>query len=498
MTHPPTGNTGTISIGVPGIDTILRGGLTRDRLYLLEGMPGSGKTTIAMQFLTEGVAQGEKVLYVTLSETTGELLASAQSHGWTLEGIDIHEVLPSESALDPDEQYTIFHPTEVELGRTTQQIVEAVERVKPSRLVIDSLSELQLLAANSLRYRRQVLAFKQFFSTRACTVLLLDDRSTANGDLEVRSIAHGVLSLNQLNTDFGGTRRRMQVIKYRGVPFIEGMHDYLIRHGGVVVFPRLVASSGRIIAHPRQFRTGVETLDALLGGGIEEGTSTLLAGPPGTGKSSLAAQIAASALEQGGRAAMFIFEESISNFLNRTDGLNIPLRPALEAGALTLRQIDPAQVAPGEFIHDVCESADRGAKVVVIDSLNGFLNAMPNERLLTTHLHELLTYLGQRGVVTVLIGVHQGMLGGQMSTAIDASYLADNVVMLRYFECRGEVRQALSVFKKRGSSHERTIREMSMSGSGITVGPVLRQFQGVLTGVPTMLDDDAFDLDAPA
>jgi circadian clock protein KaiC len=498
MTHPPTGNTGTISIGVPGIDTILRGGLTRDRLYLLEGMPGSGKTTIAMQFLTEGVAQGEKVLYVTLSETTGELLASAQSHGWTLEGIDIHEVLPSESALDPDEQYTIFHPTEVELGRTTQQIVEAVERVKPSRLVIDSLSELQLLAANSLRYRRQVLAFKQFFSTRACTVLLLDDRSTANGDLEVRSIAHGVLSLNQLNTDFGGTRRRMQVIKYRGVPFIEGMHDYLIRHGGVVVFPRLVASSGRIIAHPRQFRTGVETLDALLGGGIEEGTSTLLAGPPGTGKSSLAAQIAASALEQGGRAAMFIFEESISNFLNRTDGLNIPLRPALEAGALTLRQIDPAQVAPGEFIHDVCESADRGAKVVVIDSLNGFLNAMPNERLLTTHLHELLTYLGQRGVVTVLIGVHQGMLGGQMSTAIDASYLADNVVMLRYFECRGEVRQALSVFKKRGSSHERTIREMSMSSSGIQVGPVLRQFQGVLTGVPTMLDDDAFDLDAPA
>jgi circadian clock protein KaiC len=476
-----------LASGVAGLDDILRGGFTRDRLYLVEGSPGSGKTTLALQFLVEGARQGEAVLYITLSETAVELRAVAAAHGWLLDGIRIHEVLPSESILNPDEQYSIFHPGDVEMGATTKEIISVVEEVRPTRVVLDSLSELQLLASNALVYRRQVLAFKQFFASRSCTTLFLDDRTASDGDLQVRSIAHGVLSLQRMATDYGGIRRRLEIVKYRGIAFREGLHDYKIQHGGIVIFPRLIAAESREITQQMQFSSGLTELDILLGGGIEEGSSTLIAGPPGTGKSTLAAQIVAACLQQQQRAAMFLFEESASNLLNRSDSLGIDLRAHLLTGRLSLKQIDPAQLTPGEFIHAVCQAADHGAKVVVIDSLNGFLQAMPNEKLLATHMHELLTYLGQRGVVTLLIGVQQGMLGGNMSTSIDASYIADNVILLRYFEAFGEVQQAISVFKKRGSGHERTIRRMSITSSGIRIGPVLTQFHGILTGVPRLM-----------
>jgi circadian clock protein KaiC len=479
-----------LSTGIPGLDTILGGGLTRDRLYLVEGEPGAGKTTMSLQFLLEGARLGEPVMYITLSESESEIRAVAASHGWSMEGVTIHEVIPGENILDPKEQYTMFHPSEVEIGSTTQGILSAVEQLKPARIVIDSLSELQLLAGNALRYRRQVLAYKQFFASRSCTVMLLDDRSTLGGDLQVRSIAHAVISLDQAMKDYGAERRRMRIVKYRGMAYRGGMHDYSINHGGLVVYPRLVASESRVILKREQLSSGLPELDALLGGGLEEGSSTLIAGPPGTGKSSLCAQIVAASLAKKLQGAMFLFEESTSNFLNRADGMGMDLRAPMAAGRLSIQQIDPAELSPGEFAHTVCLAADQGAKVIVIDSLNGYLNAMPDERLLTTHLHELLTYLGQRGVVTLLVGVQQGMLGSHMTTAIDASYLADNVLMLRYFEAGGEVRQAISVFKKRGSQHERTIREFQMSANGIHVGPVLRQFHGILTGVPTMSGDD--------
>jgi circadian clock protein KaiC len=438
-----------LSTGISGLDNILGGGLIKDRIYLIEGEPGTGKTTTGLQFLVEGARRGESVVYITLAETAAELAGVAESHGWNMEGIHIHEVLPSENLLMPEAEYTMFHPSEVEMGTTTQMILSVIEERKPTRVVIDSLSELQLLADTPLRYRRQVLALKQFFASRSCTVMLLDDRTAAGIDLQVRSIAHGVITLDQSVKDYGAERRRVRVVKYRGIAFRGGLHDYDIQHGGLCVYPRLVAAESRVMGRREQLKSGLSDLDTLLGGGLEEG-----------------------------------------NLLNRADGLGMKIREPYESGVLSIQQIDPAELSPGEFTTVVCRAADRGCKVVVIDSINGYLNAMPDERFLTTHLHELLTYLGQRGVVTILIGVQQGMLGGQMSTTVDASYLADNVLMLRYFEHDGEVKQAVSVFKKRGSLHERTIREFSMSHKGIHVGAPLRGFRGILTGVPVYIGND--------
>jgi circadian clock protein KaiC len=487
MTAKQTPDLVFLSTGISGLDNILGGGLVKDRIYVIEGEPGTGKTTTGLQFLLEGVRQGESVVYITLAETAAELAGVAQSHGWSMEGIYIHEVLPSENLLTPEAEYTMFHPTEVEMGATTQMILSVIETRKPTRVVIDSLSELQLLADTALRYRRQVLALKQFFASRSCTVMLLDDRTAAGIDLQVRSIAHGVITLDQSVKDYGAERRRVRVVKYRGIAFRGGLHDYDIQHGGLNVYPRLVASESRVVEKRIQLRSGLAELDALLGGGLEEGSSTLIAGPPGTGKSSLAAQFISAAVERGQASAMFLFEESASNLLNRADGLGMKIREPYERGILSIQQVDPAELSPGEFTSVVCQAADRGCKIIVIDSINGYLNAMPDERFLVTHLHELLTYLGQRGVVTILVGVQQGMLGSQMSTAVDASYLADNVLMLRYFEHDGEVKQALSVFKKRGSTHERTIREFSLSSKGIHVGAPLRGFRGILTGVPVYI-----------
>lgn len=482
-----------LSTGVAGLDDILDGGFTPERLYLIEGMPGSGKTTLALQFLLEGIRNQEPVLYITLSETENELHGVATSHGWNLEGIHIHEVITSEDFLDPAQQHTMFHPSEVELGDTTKNISAMVESIQPRRVVIDSLSELRLLAGNPLRYRRQILAYKQFFSRRACTVLMLDDRPDAH-DMQIRSIAHGVIGLEQNESDYGMGKRRLRVIKYRGVAARDGYHDYKIQRGGVLVYPRLVAAPTRVYGSLAKIGTGIPALDLQLGGGLESGTSTMIVGPPGSGKSTLAAQFVAAAVKRGQKAAMFLFEESANILLNRCLGTSIDLKGAIDAGKVLLRQIDPAEMTPGEFATLVCNVERDGVKLVVIDSLNGYLNAMPNDRYLSLHLHELLAYLGQHEVTTILVGVHQGILGTAMSTATDASYLADNILMLRHFEYNGEVRQAISVFKKRGGAHERSIREYALSSNGIYVGKVLQDFHGVLTGVPTYegskLDDD--------
>jgi len=478
-----------LSMGVPGLDDVLGGGLEPNRLYLFEGTPGAGKTTIAMQFLLEGVARGESVLYVTLSETEPELRGVADSHGWDISRIHVREMLPTQDSLQPEEQYTMFHPSEVELSETTLRILNDVEALKPSRIVFDSLSELRLLSGTSLRYRRQILALKQFFAGRQCTVLLLDDMTATEHDLQVQSIAHAVVRLEQSNSDYGAARRRLLVVKYRGQSFRGGYHDYKIDRGGLQVFPRLVAAEHVSDVALTNLPSGIEALDALLGGGLEKGTSTLLVGSPGTGKSSVALQFAIAAAERGEAAALFIFDESINTLRSRSAGLGMKLEPHLQSGRIRIKQVDPAELSPGELVHEIRQAVTRhGAKVVVIDSLNGYLNAMPDERFLIVQLHELLTYLGQSGVATLLVGAQHGLIGTQMQTSVDASYLADAVVLLRYYEAEGEVRQAISVLKKRGGAHERSIRAFSMDRRGLHVGDPLHRFRGILTGVPVPID----------
>ena len=476
-----------LSTGIAGLDDVMSGGFAPNRLYLIEGVPGSGKTTLALQFLIEGAQLGEPVLYVTLSENEEELREVAKSHGWSLDGIELRELIPAEENLQPDEQYTMFHPSEVELTETTKTILSDVDRVKPLRVVFDSLSELRLLAGNPLRYRRQILALKQFFAGRRCTVLLLDDMTSTSHDLQVQSIAHGVLRLEQLYPEYGSERRRLMVLKYRGTQFRGGYHDYTIKRGGLDVYPRLVAGEHHPEPIYERLGSGVEELDALLGGGVERGTSTLISGAAGTGKSSMAAQLVASAANRGQKAAMFCFDEGLNTLLSRTSAMGINLKKHLKNGNITIKQVDPAELSPGEFVQGIrkCVEEDN-VSVVVIDSLNGYLNAMPAEGFLVIQLHELLTYLGQQNVATILISAHSGLIGSNMTSPIDASYLADSVVLMRYYETNGEVRQAISVMKKRGGQHERTIRDFKLGKGGIKLGPPLREFRGILTGVPVL------------
>jgi circadian clock protein KaiC len=479
-----------ISTGIEGLDDILHGGLTRHRMYLCEGVPGSGKTTLGMQFLGAGAALGEPVLYVTLSESADELDDIAASHGWDLDGITVRELIPSERSLDPDDQYTVFHPSEVELTETTKLIVQDVEKLKPTRVVFDSLSELRLLAGSSLRYRRQILALKQFFSGRGCTVMLLDDLTATERDLQVQSISHGAICLEQMLPEYGSDRRRLRIVKFRGRKFRGGYHDYAIRTGGLEVFPRLVAAEHRGELKGGRISSGNEALDALLGGGLELGTSTLMAGAPGAGKSTLAAQFVVAAARRGQKSARFIFDESPATLFSRTSAMGVDLAPQVEAGLITVQPVDPAELSPGEFAHTLRAAVeDAGVKIIVIDSINGYMHAMPEDRFLIIQLHELLSYLGQRGVATLIVAAHQGLIGPNMTSPVETSYLADAVILLRYYEADGEVRQAVSIVKKRGGAHERSIRDFQLTARGIHVGDPLRKFRGILTGVPVHVGD---------
>ncbi len=473
--------------GIDGLDNILQGGLPASHLYLIEGDPGTGKTTLAMQFLLAGAAEGEPVLYVTLSESAKELHDVASSHGWSLEKVKIFELLPDAEALSPERQYTVFHPSEVELGDTTKAIVSKVDEVKPKRVVIDSLSELRMLAQDPLRYRRQILAFKQYFSGRQCTVLLLDDRTNTDRDLQLQSIAHGVLSLENLPRDYGVKRRRLEVLKLRGSSFREGYHDYGIKKGGLSVYPRLIAAEHRTPFIREQISSGIAELDALVGGGIDRGTSTLVMGPAGAGKSTISAKYALAAMARGESAAVYLFDEGVPSYLARMKSLGFDAELYLKDGRFRLHQIDVAELSPGEFVNRVHHAVEAdGVKVVIIDSLNGFMNAMPGEKYLPMQLHEMTTFLNQKGVASFLVLAQHGLVGREMQTPVDVSYLADSVLLLRFFEAKGEIKQAISMVKKRSGHHERTIRELRLN-HGIVVGKPLFDFKGVLTGVPDVL-----------
>jgi circadian clock protein KaiC len=478
----------TSPTGVGGLDDILTGGLPRDRLYLLQGDPGVGKTTLALQWLLDGARNGERCLYVSLSETREELKGVATSHGWALSEIDVFELPMVAADLEASEDNTLFHPSEVELAETTKVLLREVDRVNPSRVVVDSLSEIRLLAQNPLRYRRQVLGLKQAFVGRRCTVMLLDDRTASDGDLQLQSLAHGVIALEQLSPLYGAQRRRLRVLKLRGVGFRGGYHDFTIETGGVRVYPRLVASTHRQTFEPYQLTSGVPALDALMGGGIDGGTSTLLMGPAGTGKSTVTMQYAAAAARAGKRVAMFAFDESPRTVLARAAAVGIELDEHLSNGQIEIRQVDPAELSPGEFVHAVRQSVEeRGASLVVIDSLNGYMHAMPEEQFLTLQLHELLTYLGQMGVVTMMVAAQHGFLGS-MRGPVEVSYLADAVMVFRHFEAEGRLRKAVSVLKKRTGAHESMIRELVIGPNGVRAGEPLEQFRGIMTGVPTTVN----------
>lgn len=483
MSQPPQAAP-SVSTGIEGLDHILGGGFTPNRLYLLEGEPGSGKTTMGLQFLLAGVQAGETVLYVTLSETRDELLETAASHGWSLDGIHIHELLPMGDQLDPESQYTMFHPSEVELGETTGRMLQEVERLQPTRVVFDSLAEIRLMAGTMLRFRRQVLALKQYFAGRHTTVLLLDDANGVEQGAPVHTIVHGAVMLSQMRPDYGGDRRRLRIGKLRGRPFIGGYHDYEIRTGGVELFPRLVASHIQRAGEVEQITSNLAELDALLGGGLDRGTSVLLMGAAGVGKSSLATHFVMAAAERGERSALFLFDESVRTLMTRSHGMGFPLQQQVDEGRVSVESVDPGEISPGEFIQRIRnEVENHGARLVMIDSLSGYFNAMSGEKFVLIQLHELLAYLAKMGVVTLLINAQKGLIG-RMSSDIDVSYLADTVILLRYFEAEGQVRQALSVLKKRTGAHERTIRELTLTAKGVRVGEPLRDFAGVLTGVP--------------
>jgi circadian clock protein KaiC len=473
--------------GIPGLDDILAGGLPSKCFYLVQGDPGSGKTTLALQFLLEGVRLGESVFYITLSETRAELLQVAESHGWSLDQIPLMELSAIENLFGPEAQTTVFHPSEVELNKITKLLLDETEKLRPARVVFDSLSEFRLVAETPLRYRRQLLNLKQAFAKYGATVLLLDDKMNKTGvgvDPHVLSLTHGVIEMEQLSPDYGKSRRRLRVTKMRGVKFREGYHDYTILTGGLEIFPRLVAAEHHLDFARESVSSGVDGLDLLLGGGLDRGTTALLIGPAGSGKSSVAIQYAVQMARNSEPSVIFAFDETLGIMTARADALGLPLKKHIESGMIKARQVDPAEISPGEFAYLVRQSVQDGAKLVVIDSLNGYLNAMPGEKYLNNQLHELASYLNQQGVLTILVMAQHGMVTA-LEAPVDLSYLCDTVINMRYFEAAGEVKQLIAVIKKRSGSHEKAIREFSLNGGkGIRIGNPLTNFAGILTGAP--------------
>ena len=482
-----------IKTGVEGLDSVLNGGLTPNRLYLLEGAPGSGKTTLALQFLLEGLVHGESCLYVTLSETSEELRAVAVSHDWDLGQLNLFELASANAVLGEGREQTLLHPWEIELGETVKLITDEVERTKPKRVVFDSLSELRLLAQDPLRYRRQVLGLKQFFSGRDATVILVDDLTGSGGergDRQLHSLCHGVITLERLTLDFGAGRRRLQVQKLRGVEFVGGYHDMVLRKGGLDVFPRLIASDHHSPFAGAPTPSGLAELDALLNGGPLRGTSTLVTGPAGSGKSTLVLQYVVAACERGENCTIYEFDERVGTMMVRAKLLNLDLQPHLDSGRLVIQQIDPAELSPGQFVWMVKREVERReARLIVIDSLAGYLAAMPQEQQLILQLHELLSYMNQQGVTTFLINPQHGMVGSMTSGGLNISYIADAVILLRFFEAGGRLRKAISVLKNRGGPHEDAIRELRIDYQGIRIGEPLTDFKGVLTGTPEYIGE---------
>jgi circadian clock protein KaiC len=472
-----------VSTGIEGLDFILKGGLPKNRLYLIQGNPGTGKTTIGLQFLLEGERKGEKGLYITLSESKEELISVGNSHGWDVESLNIYDLTVSSDTLTDDSRYTIFHPAEVELDETTKAVLDEVERVKPDRVIFDSLSEMRMLASESLRFRRQILALKQYFIGQHCTVMLLDDRTSDYSDRQLESIAHGVINLEYVPTEYGKQRHSLRVVKMRGVNFQSGSHDFNIETGGISVFPRLGSSETKPVVRAGAIKSNLEDLEQLLGG-LDYGTSTILTGPAGIGKSTLAMMYAYTAAENGERSAVYLFDESIETLYKRTSSIGLDIEKHVTSGLMHLKQIKLAELTPGELAHFISQDVEKnGTRVVIIDSVNGYLMSTPQERFVIMQFHEMLSYLNRQGVVTIVVVGQYGLIGN-MQAPIDMSYLADTVVLLRYFEAGGSVRQAISVLKKRTGEHERTIREFRIGTGGIQLGQPLTDFHGVLTGVP--------------
>jgi circadian clock protein KaiC len=472
--------------GVPGFDPIVGGGLVPDALYLVKGAPGTGKTTIGLQFLIEGAKHGERCLYLGLSETRGQLGALATSFGWSLDGIELHDMRRRGAAAEKRAAYTVFSPSEVELEDIAREILEQVDRIQPKRLVLDSLSEIRLLAEDPFRYRREILTLSDQITERRCTGLLIDVEAEGNQGAIAETLVSGVFALDQLSPQYGGERRRIRVRKLRASASVGGYHDMVIAEGGVQIFPRLVASSHRAQHSSAEVTSGLAELDALLGGGIDRGTSTVLMGPAGSGKSTVAAQFVAQAASRGDKGVILCFDESPTNLLSRTQALSIPLQRYVDEGLVELIAVDPAELSPGELAYKLHGRVESGDRIVVVDSLNGYLSAMPEERFLTAHLHELLSYLSEKGVATIMTLAQHGFLGATVGP-IDVSYVADTVLLFRYFEDAGQVKQALSVMKKRTGAHERTIRELRFGPNGVQIGEALDSFQGVLTGTPQLV-----------
>lgn len=489
----------SVPTGIPGLDQILHGGYAANRAHLIEGRPGSGKTTLGLQFLLDGLKHGETGLYITLSESKRELLAVAERHGWSLDGIIIYELIPPELSLDAEQQQSLVYSSDLELGETVRMAIAEMDRVKPSRVVFDSLSEIRLLSQGSLRYRRQILALKGYFLLNNTTVLMLDDLSGTDDDLNLHSISHAVICLEQVTPAYGSARRRLHVIKMRGTDYAGGYHDFAIKRGGLDVYPRLIAADHHAAFTPETIACNVPELDAVLGGGLDLGTTTLVIGPSGVGKSTLALGYVIAALDRGESALIISFDETLNILIRRAAGVGIDLAPYRASGLLQIEQMDPAEVSAGDFAGRIRRAVESdGVRLVVIDSLTGYMNSMIGQPHLVLQMHETVTYLNQQGVVTILILAQHGMIG-RMESPVDLTYVSDTVVMLRFFEAEGRVRRALSVLKKRTGGHEDTIREFRIDAQGLRVGGALSNFQGVLTGVPTYQGDrDNLLVDRPS